>query len=67
LVAGSSSSENLSGIAETLYLAILSRFPTAEEITTLKAHAEASSSSGKALAEDLAWALINQPEFFHNH
>ncbi|MHB8897659.1 MAG: DUF1553 domain-containing protein [Thermoguttaceae bacterium] len=55
-------SASSSGKAETLYLAILSRRPTAEEQS--QASGQAESRSG---AEDLAWALINSDEFLFKH
>lgn len=54
-------------LAEKAYLTILSRFPTAEELTTLRSYTDAGTASGLALAVDLVWTLINQPEFFYNH
>ncbi len=54
-------------LAEKAYLTILSRFPTAGEIATLQSYADAGTASGRALAADLVWSLINQPEFFYNH
>lgn len=62
-----SEDRDLNAAAEAAYLALLSRYPTRQEIATLEAHAARSSASGKALAADLVWALVNQPEFFHNH
>ncbi len=67
LVVGASGGKDLKATAESIYLTLLSRYPTTKEIATLEAHAATSSASGKALAADLVWALINQPEFFHNH
>ncbi len=54
-------------MAEKIYLTVLSRFPTEEELRILKAHADTTRTRGQALAADLVWALINQPEFFFNH
>jgi hypothetical protein len=52
-------------IVVELYLTILSRFPTDEELTTLEAYGK---SSGRGtLLRDLAWALINCPEFSYRH
>jgi hypothetical protein len=55
--------------AGQLYLMILSRFPTEEEQKILETYAEGGTSGEKrsrALA-DLAWALINSPEFSYRH
>ncbi len=52
--------------AKTLYLTILSRFPTQEELKTINEYAQNASSKREA-AIDLAWALINSPEFLYRH
>jgi len=49
-----------------LYLTILSRAPTEEELQIVKTYGEAGSGSGRVL-RDLAWALINSPEFSFRH
>jgi hypothetical protein len=51
-----------------LYLTILSRFPTEEDrqVAAAQTGGGAGRSRGKALS-DLAWALINSPEFLHRH
>ncbi len=49
-----------------LYLTILSRFPTEGELQIVKSYREAGSGSGRVL-RDLAWALINSPEFLFRH
>ena len=49
-----------------LYLTILSRFPTEEELQVVKTYGQAGSGSGRVL-RDLAWALINNPEFSFRH
>ncbi len=46
-----------------LYLTILSRFPTEDELETVKAYRQ----SGGRVLRDLAWALINSPEFSFRH
>lgn len=53
-------------VANALYLSILSRFPTQDEIKTVTEYAEKSTSKREA-AIDLAWALINSPEFLYRH
>ena len=54
-------------IAERLYLAILSRFPTEAELQAAEEYAKAGVARGPALWHDLAWALINNPEFLLRH
>ncbi|MCP5539480.1 MAG: DUF1553 domain-containing protein [Akkermansiaceae bacterium] len=54
-------------MAAVVYLNVLSRFPAADEVETLKKHAAKTATRGKDLAADLVWALVNQPEFFFNH
>lgn len=58
---------DLNKLADKIYLTLLSRTPTADEIAALKAHMTSSYSSGRELAADIVWALINQPEFYFNH
>jgi hypothetical protein len=58
---------DLNKLADKIYLTLLSRAPTADEISALKAHMTSSYSSGRELAADILWALINQPEFYFNH
>ncbi len=53
-------------ILEELYLAILSRFPTQEEMQVANAYGQTGSGRGRLL-RDLAWALINGPEFSFRH
>ena len=50
-----------------LYLGILSRFPTEEEFKAAGAYAQSGKVKGRAAAVDLAWALINSPEFLYRH
>ncbi len=54
-------------IAERLYLTILSRFPTEYEIQAVEQYAKAGVSRGRDMWIDLAWALINSPEFLLRH
>jgi hypothetical protein len=46
-----------------LYLTILSRLPTEEELQAFEAHAR----GGGDGVRDLLWALINSPEFSYRH
>jgi len=68
LVAKASSDEAaLPELIEKIYLTVLSRPPTAEEVATLRTHSESISTNGRAFASDLVWSLVNQPEFLFNH
>jgi len=53
--------------ATELYLTILSRFPTEEELAIVKAYAESGEARGPEALTDLAWALINSTEFLYRH
>jgi hypothetical protein len=53
-------------IVSTLYLTILSRFPTDDELKTVAEYVEATSSRREA-GVDTAWALINSAEFLYRH
>jgi hypothetical protein len=61
------SSGNPSEIAEKLYLTILSRFPTEADIKAAEEHARTGVTKGRDVWVDLAWALINSPEFLLRH
>ena len=50
-----------------LYLRILSRFPTEEELEIVKAYARSGEAKGPKALLDLAWALINSAEFLYRH
>lgn len=54
-----------SEIAAGMYLGILSRFPTSDETKIVEAHLQ--SSKKREAVVDLAWALINSPEFLYRH
>jgi len=53
-------------IAIAMYLGILSRFPTDEEMKTAESYAQSAKSKREAVT-DLAWALINSGEFLYRH
>ena len=53
-------------ILETLFLATLTRFPTADEQKTILPHVAASANKRKAW-EDVQWALVNAKEFLFRH
>jgi len=52
---------------EELYLAILSRFPTPEELKQAEAYAKSGIVKGNDVWIDLMWALINSDEFLYRH
>jgi hypothetical protein len=52
--------------AEEIYLTILSRRPTQEELKTMKEYAT-SGDKGKQPGRDLVWALVNSSEFLYRH
>jgi hypothetical protein len=53
-------------MVEKLYLTILSRRPTQEELKIVAEFAKSAPSKRDA-AIDVAWALINSPEFLYRH
>ena len=54
-------------IIDRLYLAILSRFPTAQERSEALAYAGTANLRPRDAALDIAWALINSAEFLYRH
>jgi hypothetical protein len=54
-------------IIDGLYLTILSRYPTEEELQVAQAYFPAAGTNRKPAAVDLAWALINSAEFLYRH
>lgn len=54
-------------IAAGIYLGILSRFPTQEELKLVSARVPSGGAMGREVAVDLAWALINSAEFLYRH
>jgi hypothetical protein len=61
-----SSNRALAEVVTGMYLGILSRYPTPEEIQTAQAYFK--SGIGKRQATvDLAWALMNSTEFLYRH
>ena len=54
-------------IAEQLYLTILSRFPTDADFKAVERYAKAGVSRSREMWIDLAWALVNSPEFLLRH
>jgi hypothetical protein len=54
-------------VIDSLYLTILSRFPTDAERQVIGAYAQGDTVDGRGAALDVAWALINSAEFLHRH
>lgn len=54
-------------IVERLYLTILSRFPTDADLKAAEDYAKSGATKGNGIWVDLAWALINSPEFLLRH
>ena len=54
-------------VIEALYLTILSRFPTEADVKAAEEYVKAGASKGREAWVDLAWALINSPEFLLRH
>ena len=54
-------------IATALYLAILSRFPTEDELKIAEAYFQSGQVDRRQATVDLAWALINSAEFLYRH
>lgn len=50
-----------------IYLTILSRFPTDEELGAVAGYARGGAAKGREAAIDIAWALINSSEFLYRH
>jgi hypothetical protein len=64
--ADTSSTKQPVEVVNTLYLTILSRFPTAEEVRTVAEYFQSASVKREA-GVDVAWALINSSEFLYRH
>jgi len=54
-------------IANNLYLTILSRYPTKDELSIVTAYAQPGKTQGREAVIDMIWALINSPEFLYRH
>lgn len=53
-------------IASALYLTVLSRFPTEDEMRAVESYTKSAASKREAV-NDVAWALINSAEFLYRH
>jgi hypothetical protein len=60
-------SHNPRQVVTRLYLTILSRFPTDRELGVVLDYAPASRANRRDALIDLAWALVNSPEFLYHH
>jgi hypothetical protein len=60
-------SGGLRPLVANLYLTILSRPPEEQELNAAEAYAQKVNGNPRALVTDLAWALINTPEFLYRH
>jgi hypothetical protein len=54
-------------VIDGLYLTILSRFPTDDELKVMATYARSSSVGRREVMIDLAWALMNSAEFLYRH
>ena len=54
-------------IASGVYLGILSRFPTEDELKVVDAYFQAGKVARRDAAVDLVWSLINSAEFLYRH
>ena len=54
-------------VVDTIYLTILSRYPTDEERKVAEAYAAAGRGVSRPGVLDLAWALLNSAEFLYRH
>jgi len=61
------SRENPRQVVTALYLMILSRFPTEQELGIAIGYFQTSGNRKREAATDLAWALINTAEFQYRH
>jgi hypothetical protein len=50
-----------------IYLMVLSRYPTEEELRTVGAYSQSGAAKGREALLDLAWALMNSAEFLYRH
>ena len=50
-----------------LYLMVLSRLPTEEELKTIDSYSRSSGVTGRSAFMDLTWSLMNSAEFLYRH
>jgi hypothetical protein len=58
---------DISQMVTELYLTILSRYPTDDELQVAAAHVQATGGNRRLAGLDLAWALVNTAEFLFRH
>jgi hypothetical protein len=54
-------------VVRVVYLGILSRYPTADELSAVQAYARSAGLNPQQIGEDLIWALFNTKEFLYRH
>jgi hypothetical protein len=54
-------------ITTSSYLTVLSRFPTEKELHTAETYFQTPGTPKRSAAIDIAWALLNSPEFLYRH
>ncbi|MCG3179114.1 MAG: hypothetical protein BIFFINMI_01445 [Phycisphaerae bacterium] len=52
---------------DELYLTVLSRYPTGEELRAIKVYTDATRGKGGNVLGDVMWALVNSTEFQYRH
>jgi len=52
---------------EKVYLAVLSRYPTPDELMTIETYSKTSEAKGPQLLADIVWTMLNSPEFLLRH
>jgi hypothetical protein len=54
-------------LIEELYLTFYNRFPTDNERIALAKNLNENSAERRKAVEDIAWSMLNSPEFLFNH
>jgi len=54
-------------IVKQLYLTILSRYPTEDELKAINTYSQSAEAKGPTAMLDVAWSLINSAEFLYQH
>jgi hypothetical protein len=60
-------SQDQKTLVSTLYLMILSRYPTPEELKVVSSYSQSPGAAGRAATVDLIWSLMNSAEFLYRH